>query len=247
MTKDLHNLIVFDSVTAYSWCVKLKLEQYHKFRLLLGEEPTSSTFSGNSLYHKKDGNVTENINCSILLPRAFVSVLNSKNQLIPCRALLDSGSQLSFITQALSRRLNLNTTEKHLNLSGIGGQSNDVKAGLTNIVLKSLSKEIRVSAYVLKQLTTSVPSKTLQLPKDLERYKLADPDFRHSQPVDMILGADVFEEIIENERKEISPGLFLRKTIFGWIVLGKHDDTVGVGKLFIVISRLMTPSGGFGR
>ena len=42
----------------------------------------------------------------------------------------------------------------------------------------------------------------------------------------MLLGADVFEEIIENERKEISPGLFLRKRIFGWIVLGKHDDTV---------------------
>ena len=136
-----------------------------------------------------------------MLPTAIVSVLNSKNQLIPCRALLDSGSQLSFITQALSRRLNLNTTEKHLNLSGIGGQSNDVRAGLTNIVLKSVSKEIRVSAFVLKQLTTSVPSKTLQLPKILERYKLADPDFRQSQPVDMILGADVFDEIKENERK----------------------------------------------
>ena len=121
----------------------------------------------------------------------------------------------------------MNITEKHLNLSGIGGQSNDVKAGLANIVLKSVSKEIRVSAYILKQLTTSVPSKTLQHPKNLERYKLADPDYQYSQPVDMILGVDVFEEIIEIERKEISPGLFLRKTIFGWIVLGKHDDTVG--------------------
>ena len=185
--------------TSKSTCQKCK-RKHHS--LLHREEPTSSTFSGNSLYHKKSGNVTENNNCSILLPTAIVSVLNSKNQLIPCRALLDSGSQLSFITQALSRRLNLNTTEKHLNLSGIGGQSNDVRAGLTNIVLKSVSKEIRVSAYVLKQLTTSVPSKTLQLPKILERYKLADPDFRHSQPVDMILGTDVFEEIIENERKE---------------------------------------------
>ena len=109
----------------------------------------------------------------------------------------------------------------------IGGQSNDVKAGLANIVLKSVSKEIRVSAYILKQLTTSVPSKTLQHPKNLERYKLADPDYQYSQPVDMIIGVDVFEEIIENEREEVSPGIFLRKTIFGWIVLGKHDDTVG--------------------
>ena len=184
--------------------------------LLHRQEPTSSTFSGNSLHHEKDGNVKESNSCSVLLPTAIVSVLNSKNQLIPCRALLDSGSQLSFITQALSGRLNLNITEKHLNLSGIGGQSNDVKAGLANIVLKSVLKEIRVSAYILKQLTTSVPSKTLQHPKNLERFKLADPDYQYSQPVDMILGVDVFEEIIENERKELSAGLFLRKNNF-WI------------------------------
>ena len=82
-----------------------------------------------------------------------------------------------------------------MNLSGIGGQSNYVKAGLANIVLKSVSKEIRVSTYILKQLTTSVPSKTLQHPKNLERYKLADPDYQYSQPVDMILGVDVFEEL----------------------------------------------------
>ena len=47
----------------------------------------------------------------------------------------------------------------------------------------------------------------MQHPKNLERYKLADPDYQCSQ-VDMILGVDVFEEIIENERKEISQGLF---------------------------------------
>ena len=139
----------------------------------------------------------------------------------------------------------MNTTEKHLNLSGIGGQSNDVRADLTNIVLKSVSEEVRVSAYVLKQLTTNVPSKTLQLPKVLERYKLADPDFRHSQPVDMILGADVFEEIIENERKEISPGLFCEKQFSDGLSWG--NMMTQLGKLFISISRLMTPSVGFRR
>ena len=191
--------------TSKSTCQKCK-RKHHS--LLHREEPTSSIFSGNSLHHEKDGHVTEKNNCSVLLPTAIVSVLNSKNQLIPCLALLDSGSQLSFITQALSRRLILNITEKHLNLSGFGGQSNDVKAGLANNVLKSVSKEIRVSASILKQLTTSVPSKTLQHPQNLQRYKLADPDYQYSQPVDMILGVDVFEEIIENKREEISPGLF---------------------------------------
>ena len=103
--------------------------------MLNREEHTSSTFSGDSLHHEIDGIVKDNKNCSFLLPTAIVSVFDSENQLIPCRALLDNGWQLSFITQALARRLNLNTTEKHLSLSGIGGQSNDVRAGLANIVL----------------------------------------------------------------------------------------------------------------
>ena len=229
--------------TSKSTCQKCK-RKHHS--LLHRQEPTSSTFSGNSLHHEKDGNVTESNNCSVLLPTAIVSVLNSKNQLIPCRALLDSGSQLSFITQVLSGRLNLNITEKHLNLSGIGGQSNDVKAGLANIVLKSVSKEIRVSAYILKQLTTSVPSKTLQHPKNLERFKLADPDYQYSQPVDMILGVDVFEEIIENERKELSAGLFLRKEQF-LDRLSWGNKTKRMEKHSIAISRLMTRSVGSGR
>ena len=157
-----------------------------------------------SHHHEKDGTVKGNSNCSVLLPTAFVSVLNTENQLIPCRALLDSGSQLSFTTQALARRLKLKTTEKHMSIGGIGQQSNYVRACLANVVLKSVSKEIRVSAYVLQQLTINVPSKTLQYPKILERFKLVDPDFQYSQPVDFILGADVFEEIIKNERKELS-------------------------------------------
>ena len=84
--KEGHGIKTCTSKSTWQKCKR----KHHS--LLYREEPTSSTFSGNSLYHIKDGNVTENNNCSILLPTAIVSVLNSKNQLIPCRALLDSGS-----------------------------------------------------------------------------------------------------------------------------------------------------------
>ena len=55
--------------TSKSTCQKSK-RKHHS--LLHREEPTSSTFSGNSLHHEKDGNVTESNNCSVLLPTAIV-------------------------------------------------------------------------------------------------------------------------------------------------------------------------------
>ena len=64
--------------TSKSTCQKCE-RKHHS--LLHREEPTSSTFSGNGIHHEKDGNVTESNNCSVLLPTAIVSVLNSKNQL----------------------------------------------------------------------------------------------------------------------------------------------------------------------
>ena len=91
--------------------------------------------------------------------------------------------------------------------------------------MKSGSKQVNVSAYILKQLTNCIPSKLLNVPTTPTNISLADPNFNVSKPVDMILGADVFEELMENQRREISPGLFLRKTIFGWVLIGKQNES----------------------
>ena len=39
---------------------------------------------------------------------------------------------------------------------------------------------------------------------------LADPAVKVSEAVCIIIGADVFGALMENQRREISPGLFLR-------------------------------------
>ena len=160
-----------------------------------------------------------------VLPTAIVSVIDSQNKLVQCRGLLDSGSELSFITEKLADALNLNKDDVNLNLSGIGGKAKDVKAGGVKLVLKSGLKQVNVSAYILKQLTISIPSKLLKVPTASTNISLADPNFNVSKPVDMILGADVFEELMETQRRKISLGLFLRKTIFGWVLLGKQNES----------------------
>jgi hypothetical protein len=55
----------------------------------------------------------------ILLPTAIVEVQNKSGQYIPCRALLDGGSQLHFITERCVQRLRLRRTQTHASIQGI--------------------------------------------------------------------------------------------------------------------------------
>ena len=59
---------------------------------------------------------------NLVFPTAIVSVIDSQNKLVQCPALLDCGSQHSFITEKLADALNLNKDDVNLNLSGIGAR-----------------------------------------------------------------------------------------------------------------------------
>ena len=61
-----------------------------------------------------------------VLLTAIVSVIDSRNKLVQCRALLDSGSQLSFITEKLADTLNLNKDDVNMNLSVIDGKAKEL-------------------------------------------------------------------------------------------------------------------------
>ena len=209
--KDDHCIKACNSKSSCQKCKK----KHHT--LLHRDEPNSQKFSCNGVISdeaKFSGHQGE-AKYTTLLPTAIVSVINSHNQLAQCRALLDCGSQLSFVTKHLAKQLNLNQTKVQLNLSGIGGKVNDVKAGRLDLVLKANSKQVNVSAFVLKHLINCIPTRSIAVSDIPDQCPLADPDFHLAESVDMILGADVFEKLIENQREEISPGLFLRKTIFG--------------------------------
>jgi hypothetical protein len=54
-----------------------------------------------------------------LLAIAIVEVKNKFGQYIPCRALLDSGSQSHFFTERCAQRLRLRRTQTHTSIQGI--------------------------------------------------------------------------------------------------------------------------------
>ncbi|XP_070155808.1 uncharacterized protein [Polyergus mexicanus] len=81
----------------------------------------------------------------------------------------------------------------------------------------------RVTAYILKNLTTSLPSIATAEHSwpHLHGLQLADPDFLTPRPIYLILGADSYGLFIQPDiikGSEDQP--IAQHTIFGWIVLG---------------------------
>ena len=65
------------------------------------------------------------------------------------------------------------------------------------------------------------PSQSINLKqlKSMKSVALADKNFHQPGPVQLLLGADVYENLFLDERKE-HHGLHYRKSIFGWVVTG---------------------------
>lgn len=163
----------------------------------------------------------------ILLSTALIEVSNpSTNQTMTARALLDCGSQSSFITKNLKERLSLKSIPiDTLKIIGIGNNcSNKIDESCT-AQIKSLNTKFNVtlSCFVLKELTSHLPKAPIDIRKiNLpENIKLADPGFNQPAPIDVLIGADIFWDILGNEQRSLGNGNpKLRSSKLGWLISG---------------------------
>ncbi|UYV63732.1 hypothetical protein LAZ67_2005453 [Cordylochernes scorpioides] len=79
-------------------------------------------------------------------------------------------------------------------------------------------------AVVTGVLTSEIPNFRLKDPNwpTLKNLKLADPEFYIQAPIDMILGADIYTELMLNGPISLGEGLPMAiNTRLGWVLLGK--------------------------
>ncbi|XP_051159301.1 uncharacterized protein LOC127280387 [Leptopilina boulardi] len=142
--------------------------------------------------------------------------------------LIDSGSELSFISESTVSHLNLTRHHSNISIIGIGATNSGNTRGVVSITLKSIhsSKSISLHAYVLSKLSSTLPTTTLPSLKwsHLQNIPLADPDYTIPMKVDLIIGADVYAQIIQPDIiKGPSSTPMAQLTIFGWVILGPTD------------------------
>ncbi|XP_036346634.1 uncharacterized protein LOC118755949, partial [Rhagoletis pomonella] len=167
-----------------------------------------------------------------LLPTALVLIENF-GVLHKVRALIDQGSQKTFITSKVQNRLRLPTRKAQYEISGMGGKLIQNSSHICSVKLVSPKnrKSIDTQAIVLPQLTRLLPTFTIEKPdwNQFAMLDLADPNCFQQAQIDMIIGSDLIPQImLSGIHRNICGGLLAQNTIFGWIISGPITYEVSV-------------------
>jgi hypothetical protein len=161
----------------------------------------------------------------IRLATAIVEVQYKSGQYIPCRALLDSASQSHFITERCVQLLRLPRTQTHASIQGISNVNTATHHSMS-IHLKSrhMNWHNTLDYAILCNITGTTPSNKLdtrswKIPKDI---KLADEQSDQPRGIDLLIGADLFYEMLLPGRRTC-PGNYpvLQETVLGWTLSGR--------------------------
>ncbi|XP_038116923.1 uncharacterized protein LOC119769092 [Culex quinquefasciatus] len=163
----------------------------------------------------------------VLLSTAVVRICDSRGHTLFARALLDSGSQRNLMTKEFARKLKCKPQSDYLRVKGIGvAESTSTFAVTTTVCARSSTiSEFAASMrfHVLAKVTANLPfnnidAEQLSIPGDV---KLADPHFYRPGPVDMIIGAEHYYDLLSDGKMklgEASPTI--QNTELGWVVSG---------------------------
>ncbi|KAL0870369.1 hypothetical protein ABMA27_005379 [Loxostege sticticalis] len=160
----------------------------------------------------------------VLLCTAMVEV-ESNNEIYQARALLDTGSQSSFVTDKFKQKIGIPTENiNSMSVSGINNAAFHIseRCSLT-IKSKYNSFQREVQCLVVPVITGPLPSTDVNidnfnLPKNMQ---LADPLFYRPSNIDILLGADVFWDIVGT--KQMRLGLnkpIMQQSHLGWLISG---------------------------
>ncbi|XP_075977746.1 uncharacterized protein LOC142977620 [Anticarsia gemmatalis] len=189
----------------------------------ISETPTQE-LSSNIAAHFVNGRVQG----QVLLATALIRVESQNGSSQILRALLDQGSQASFITEAGAQLLRLKKVVSRTTITGIGGHHGDiVSRHVVKMNIQSLhdpSFSLEVTAHVLSSLTSVMPDTKFQIHDwpEIQNIGLADPRFNVPNKIDILLGAETYCRVLKAGLIKSPLGSpIAQDTHLGWIVSGK--------------------------
>lgn len=179
-------------------------------------------------------NTAAGVTSNTLLMTCQVIVKSLDGSSIRARALLDSASSTSFVSERLVQNLCLPRTRQDVHISGIAGLSHHspLQSVATFNVSStySPSKSFNITAVVIPRVTCDLPIKPIYFDSrwtHLSDLSLADPDFGRPGTIDILLGVDVYADVLLQGRRcgpSGTPVAF--ETQFGWVLAGRTGSHV---------------------
>ena len=147
------------------------------------------------------------------------------------RALLDNASSASFVTERLVQTLCIPHVHQNVRMSGIAGST--PKSPIQSIASLQISaarpdgRKIDLTAIVVPRVTCDLPLYPVPLGLDWKHVtdlSLADPQFGQPGRIDILLGVNVFTDVLLHGRRNRPPGSPVAfETEFGWVLSGSTD------------------------
>lgn len=164
---------------------------------------------------------------TVLIATAIIFVQDKFKNWKICRTVLDSASQSNFITEKLRKSLHISKQLTSIKISGFN-QHETIISGKIKTKIKSRSTNYieNLEFLVTSQITNEIPESDFYSEniKDLQ-IELADPQFNIKRKIDMLLGAEIFFDVLEQGKLKATESLPLFiETKFGWIASGKINS-----------------------
>ena len=177
-------------------------------------------------------NTAVGLKSNSLLMTCHVLVSAPDGSSIEARAILDSDSSASFISERLAQSLCLPRSNRNARISGITGISH--KSPIQSIAtfnisaVRSSSKNIGVTAVIIPRVTCDLPLHPISFDlkwNHLSNLQLADPTFGQPGKIDILLGVDVFVNVLLHGQRFGPPGSPVAfETEFGWVLTGETES-----------------------
>jgi hypothetical protein len=168
-----------------------------------------------------------------MLATALIKIQDQYGELQVCRAMLDGGSSASFISESCVKRLGLRRSSVAAEVVGLGSTHVGTAQGIVTIILhphfsNGNGINYSISTLIMKKVTDRLPVDEVD-PKTwphLQGLQLADPNYHKSTPVDILLGGDIFWDLLLGGKIVGSAGSPVGLcTSLGWLVAGNMSST----------------------
>lgn len=176
------------------------------------------------LQTQRNANHISNNYNEVLLATAQLKIRAADGTYLTMRCLLDQGSQINLITESAAQRLGLHRRKQSATISGIGFSANQSN-GTVQLIGESIFADytFTAEALVMSKMLNNLPNYSFekQMWSHLQNIPLADPDYNISRPVDILLDAAMYADIVMTGVLKGSPEApIAQQTKLGWVLMG---------------------------
>ncbi len=197
----------------------------------MGQEPATGPVLNETPLDTTTTSVAKSQRRVLLQTARTYAYKGERSEVIPVRVLVDSGSQRSYITTDLQRRLGLKpikTEVLNLNTFGDAGFSKK-ECDLVELTLQGRNgQDVHISALSFNSICSPLPG-TINLENcpSFSSLDLADynDETNDQEDIDVLIGSDYYWDVVTGNVVRESRGLAAVSSKFGWLVSGPVQNT----------------------